>query len=310
MKMTTAILLAITEIFGLFFIGAIARSLRHINDDDVDKWSRFVLDYLFPAYIFHSITSGLEVNRLMELWPLPLIGLGLVVYGMLTGIILQFGILSSDREIRRTFIHFCAVNNSVYLPVIILRNIWGESMLANLFLFNLGTTLGVWTIGVGVLGADRKQALKNIVTPNLIAVIAALIVTLSGTHKYFPQVVVRIISSAGSVSVPMMLILIGASLAKPSVMKVKWPVLYSTLIRLIVLPLISIIILNALPISSDVYNVAVIVSLMPVAAASVIMTRRFGGSPDFAASTALLSTIASVITIPVALWMIFGHAGK
>jgi len=87
-------------------------------------------------------------------------------------------------------------------------------------------------------------------------------------------------------------------------------VLYSTLIRLIVLPLISIIILNALPISSDVYNVAVIVSLMPVAAASVIMTRRFGGSPDFAASTALLSTIVSVITIPVALWMIFGHAGK
>ena len=311
--MTIAITLAILEVFGLFAIGALALNSGYINDNEIDRWSKFVLDFLFPAYIFHSITSGLEVNRFIELWPLPLIGLGLVIYGMLSGILLRFGIFSNSRKIHRTFIHFCAVNNSVYLPIVIIRNVWGESMLANLFLFNLGTTLGVWTIGVGILRtAEKKDILKirQLLTPNLAAIIIALIVAFSGIYKYFPEVIIRIISAAGSASVPVMLILIGASFAQSSAIRITWAVIYSTIVRLVILPTLAIIVLKALPISPDVFTVAVVVSLMPVAAASVIFTRRFGGSPSFAASTAILSTLATVVTVPIALWLIFGQTGK
>ncbi len=311
--MTLAITLAILEIFGLFAIGVLARHSGYINDNEIDRWSKFVLDILFPAYIFHSITSGLEVNRFIELWPLPLIGLGLVVYGMLSGILLRFGIFSRDREIHRTFMHFCAVNNSIYLPIVIIRNVWGESMLANLFLFNLGTTLGVWTIGVGILRtAEKRDMLKirQLLTPNLVSIIIALMVAFSGVYKYIPEVIIRIISAAGSASVPVILILIGASLAQSSTIRITWAVIYSTIVRLVILPTLAIIVLKALPISPDVFTVAAVVSLMPVAAASVIYTRRFGGSPSFAASTAILSTLATVITVPIALWLIFGQTGK
>jgi hypothetical protein len=77
-EMTLAITLAILEIFGLFAIGVLARHSGYINDNEIDRWSKFVLDILFPAYIFHSITSGPGGQPFIELWPLPLIGLGLV----------------------------------------------------------------------------------------------------------------------------------------------------------------------------------------------------------------------------------------
>jgi predicted permease len=56
---------------------------------------------------------------------------------------------------------------------------------------------------------------------------------------------------------------------------------------------------------TDVYAIAVIIALMPLAASSVIYTRIFGGEPDYAASSSLVTTIASIVTIPLALWLLF-----
>ena len=48
-------------------------------------------------------------------------------------------------------------------------------------------------------------------------------------------------------------------------------------------------------------NIALIVALMPVSVASTIITRRYGGDPDFAARGAVVTTIASGATVP--LWL-------
>ncbi|NLD99506.1 MAG: hypothetical protein GX640_06495, partial [Fibrobacter sp.] len=264
--MFLAIVLAVAEIFGLFSIGAVAKFFGYIDNNDVDRWSRLVVDFLLPAFIFNSITSSFESQRFYELWPLPLLGLGLVVFWTLIGFFLRGGLLSKDCDLRRSFLHFCAVNNSAYLPIVIIRNFWGEAALANLFLFNLGTTIGVWTIGVSVLGPGNwRKSLKNLLTPNLCAVLAATTLSVTGFTRYIPPVITRIIASAGSAAVPSMLILIGASLAYRSAIRISWPVVYITIIRLVLLPALAICGLQFLNISADVYRIAVIVSLMPVA---------------------------------------------
>jgi predicted permease len=304
--MTVAIITAVMEIFGLFTIGALARFLGYIREDEVDRWSKLVLDFLFPLFTFSSIVNGFKAGQLHTLWPLPVIGFGLILIGTIAGMMFQKGLFTKDPDMRRSFIHFCAVNNSSYLPIIVIRNIWGDGALANLFFLNLGSTLGVWTIGVAVLGAtSAKGAFKNLFTPNLAAVILSIIVCLTGLQNHIPHLLQKIISSAGSASVPLILVLIGASLAQRSALKISWPVFYITGIRLLILPFSSVLILKLLPLSPEVFSVSAIVSLMPVAVSSVIMTRRYGGSPDYAASTAVFSTISAIITIPVGMWLLF-----
>lgn len=304
--MILSIVLAIAEIFGLFTIGIFARLTGYINEKEIDRWSHMVLDLLFPAFIFSSIVSGFEPEKLNELWPLPFLGFGLVLYGAIAGFLLKFGLNSKNSEKRLTFIYFCAVNNSAYLPIIIIRNLWGDDALANLFFLNLGTTLGIWTIGVGILGASTlKNVIKNLLTPNLFAALSALFFSLSGYSSYIPGLISRVITSAGSAAVPLMLVLIGASLANKQALRISWPVMYITIVRLILLPLSAIAILKMLPVSSDVFTVTAIVALMPVAVASVIMTRRFGGDSNYAASTALISTVMAIITVPLAMWILF-----
>lgn len=301
------IILSITEIFGLLSIGAAGRYLRYIEERDIDRWSKLVLDFLYPAFIFSSIIAGFRTGLRNEQWILPLVGLGISVGGAALGLALRYGLRSKDGDTVRTFLYFCAVNNYGYLPIVIVQNLWGSQvMLANLFFLTLGSTVATWTIGVGVLGStDVKQMARNLLTPNLLATLAAIFVSWFGWSGHIPRVASHILASAGSASVPMMLVLAGASLFKPMAWRITWQVVYVTLVRLLILPACAVAVLRLIPLPADVYALAVIVALMPLAVSSVIFTRIFGGEPDFAASSSLVTTLASIVTVPVALWLLF-----
>jgi len=306
--MTIAIILAIAEICGLFAIGVAARLLGYIEEKDIDRSSRLVLDFLLPAFTFTSIVKGLDADRFHELWILPMIGFFQVLFFAAAGLWLRFGLLPRNRDKQRTFLHLCAVNNSTFLPVIILRNIGGDASLANLFLLYLGGAIGVWTIGVAVLGATSvKQSIRGAVNPNLAAIFVAAAVALTHGTPHIPAVAMRILDSVGSIAVPLMLVMTGASLAHRRTLKVTWPVVYITLVRLMALPLLTIPLVMILPIAKDVETVAIIVALMPTAITSVIMTRRYGGQPAYAASAALATTVCSIITVPAGVWFLFGR---
>lgn len=306
-NITFPIVLSIAEIFGLLSIGAAGRYLRYLEERDIDRWSRLVLDFLYPAFIFSSITAGFQTGRRHELWVLPLIGLGIAMGGALLGLGLRYGLRTKDKDMERTFLYFCAVNNYGFLPVVIVQNLWGgQVMLANLFFLTLGSTIATWTVGVGVLGSTSvKQMGRNLLTPTLLATVVAIVMSWFGWNRHIPHVVSHILVSAGSASVPMMLVLSGASMFKPAVWRITWQVGYVTFVRLLILPACAIGILRLIALPSDVYEIAVIIALMPLAVSSVIYTRIFGGEQDFAASASLVTTIASIVTIPLALWLLF-----
>jgi predicted permease len=301
------IILSIAEIFGLLSIGAVCRYFRYIEEPDIDKWSKLVLDFLYPAFVFSSITIGFQTGRRNELWVLPLIGLGISMGGALLGLGLKYGLRTKNKDMERTFLYFCAVNNYGFLPVVIVQNLWGgTAMLANLFFLTLGSTIATWTVGVGVLGSTNvKQIWRNLLTPTLLATVVAIFMSWLGWNRHIPHVVSHILVSAGSASVPMMLVLSGASMFKPAVWRITWQVVYISLVRLLILPACAIVVLRQISLPTDVYAIAVIIALMPLAASSVIYTRIFGGEPDYAASSSLVTTIASIVTIPLALWLLF-----
>lgn len=301
------ILLAIAEIFGLMAIGGLARKLDYLDERDIDRWSKMVLDWLYPAFIFTSITTGFQTERLGELWTLPVIGLGLSLFWVLLGLGLRFGLKTDDVVKKRTFLYFCAMNNYGYLPIVIVQNIWGNgAMLASLIFLNIGSIVANWTIGVGVFGGSNlKSMMRSMATPNLIGTIIAIVFSILGWHHYLPTIANHIIEKAGAASVPLLLILGGASLFRRTSFSLSWQVLYVAIVRLLILPVCAIAVLKMLPIASDIFHIAVIVALMPVAISGPIMARVYKGDVDFAANAALVSTIASILTIPLGLWAVF-----
>ncbi|NLF29341.1 MAG: hypothetical protein GX591_00470 [Planctomycetes bacterium] len=305
--MTNEIYLAIAEIFGVFAIGWLARRLGYLHEADLQRWSGVVIDFLYPLLIFSTICGHFEAARFRELWPLPAVGLGMMVGGGVLGFVLRRGLRRRDSDRVKTFHHFCAVNNYSYLPIIIIGRLWGEEALANLFFLNLGSSIGYWTVGVTLLGELRwSVALRRLLSPSLAALALALGLSLSGLGESVPPIVLAISGRAGAAAVPCMLLLVGASLCPLPSLTDKRDLAYLTAVRLVLLPAAFVAVLLAVPLAGDVQNVAVVVALMPASISSVIITRRYGGDPDFAARAAIVTTVAAALTVPAALKVLEG----
>lgn len=299
------IIFAIIQIFGIFAVGALAGHLKYIRKEDLDHWSRLIIDFLFPLLIFSSIIKNLQPEQFSELWILPLIGFGLMAFGGLLGTVLKYGMKNATPDRIKTFHHFCAVNNYGFLPIIIITNLWGAEYLPFLFILNIGSGIAYWTIGIALLGdGDFKKTIKNVISPCLIALCLALILTVLRIKWIVPEVLIRICESLGSCAVPAMLLLIGASLyGSREITKNKRDITYLTFVRLLLIPFLSILILKLLPLPKQYYNITFIVAIMPVSVSTTILTRRYGGCTEFAGQAALITTLASIITIPLMLYL-------
>lgn len=302
MDLMLNVFLAIVETFLAFGLGALAMRYQFLQPGDLPRLGRLTLDLMFPLMVFSSITRNFDPSRLNDLWLMPVLGFALMAFGALAGLGLRRGMRGRTPARLATFHHFCAVNNYVFLPLIVLDKIWGEHYVSLLLLMNVGSTIGFWTIGVLTLGGSGlSQSIKNIFSINLLAVAAALFVSFLGLP--IPTVLANTARSIGDASVPVMLLLIGAAIYNSAgkIFHYKFDVLYLSAVRLVLLPLLIVLALKLLPLPREVYEVTFVVALMPVSSSSVLITQRYGGCTDFAGQAIVVTTVLSLFSIPLML---------
>jgi predicted permease len=300
------ILSSIAELFGLFLLGWFIRRRGYAGHDDLGRWGRICTELFYPLLIFHSIITGFDPGRVQQLWLMPALALGLMAAGMGCGLLLRFALQNQQPPHRRTFVHCCTINNFVYLPIFIIQNSPGlpPTALADFFVFNLGSTIGFWTLGVLTLGGHDswRSTLKHLFSPAILSMFAAIALAWTGTRDFLPAPLLGACKNAGSIAVPLMLVIIGASLHGSFQRSQSRDLAFFTGVRLILLPLIYIAIIRALPLSPDLEILAIIVALMPTSAVSPMMARLYGGEPAYAASATLLTHLAALVTVPLAFW--------
>ena len=305
--MTLTITLAIIHILGLLGIGALARRLGYLSETDVTRWSRVVVDFLLPALAFHTIVSHLDTARLHVLWFSPVVAFGMMALGAAVGFAVAPRANHHTPEFIRTFRHFCAMNNYGFLPMVLVQRLWGDAALADFFIFNLGSELGYWTVGVTMLTRHSPlHAIRRMLSPILVVILLGVGICLAGWQPCIPRPVLDLSHALGVGAVPLILVLAGGGL-HPLIPRLhhKAALLALVALRLAIIPAITLTILHFLPLAPEVRRLAFVVALMPAALMSVILSRRYAGDPEFAAEVALATTLLSVLTVPPALaWLL------
>ena len=112
------------------------------------------------------------------------------------------------------------------------------------------------------------------------------------------------IANLGSMAGPLSMILIGATLAGMRPKALLDPaVLMASALRLLVFPLAAALVLKALSIDQMTMNLCVILLAMPIASNTAAMAERYGGDYVFASACVSVSTVLSVVTVPVITWL-------
>ena len=172
-----------------------------------------------------------------------------------------------------------------------------------------------WTFGVYIITKDKTQITtkKVLLNPVILAVIVSLALflalqkplvdfTTAGTVGY--KLVTKLMSSLQFLSnmvTPLSMFVIGIRLANiewKQLLTDKWAYI-ATSVKLVAMSLLTMFLVAFLPIDSTIKYTVFFLLSMPCATSGAMMAVQFGKDSDFASVGVVLSTICSVVTLPL-----------
>lgn len=169
----------------------------------------------------------------------------------------------------------------------------------------LVSSIGIFIASYGGgKSTSPKQALFNILKmPVLYGVFLGVLLQL--IHLELPSTIIDGISLVGSASIPTVMLILGMQLAEIKPQKFKWKYVNTVLfIRMAASPLIASALVIAMPVDELIKNVFVILAAMPVAANTTMLAVQFDVEPDLISFTTLITTLISLVTIPLMLYLL------
>lgn len=328
---TLVILSAMLTVAIVTGMGALARRMNWLTKEADTSLLSLTINVLLPCLIFDVIVGNERLKTAGNVFPPPVAGFILASAGMLIawGFAKVVGphIGLKTPAAQRTFAFAAGIVNYGFIPIPLTEVLWSHepdirnATMGVLLIHNTGVDFAIWTVGIIILsGSVGKGWIKRVINPVSIAIVVSLIintigqdilnaVNLSGpVSENMLQGVRKAISMVGKASVPLSLILVGATiidyLPALSPRKAMGTIGLGALLRLGLLPCLFIAVAWFFPFSSELKRVLVIQAAMPSAMIPIVLARHYEGDPATALRVALGTTLISLITIP--LWLHFG----
>lgn len=239
-----------------------------------------------------------------------------LVSGLLTAYLLAIithiiGVILSNILIKRTgnpdysIERFSAMySNCGFIGIPLVQSILGSEGVIYLTAYMTVFNIFSWTHGVVLMTgkASWKDLKKGLLSPMLIACIVGPI--LFFTHIRFPAVIGDSLNYIGAMNTPLAMLIAGISVAQTDFLSMfkKKRLYVITLIKLFVLPLIMLGILVLIRVNTTVAYTILVASACPVAATCTAFSLRFQKNYRYASEMYALSTLCSLISIPVLIY--------
>lgn len=291
----------IAIIFIILLVGILARWRRILTRESTDGLCRIAIELTLPFLYFYTLSTNLNRQLFFSLLSLPVLAIALTFISYFLGRLFSLR-LRLNSEQRRTFLFLITFPNYGFLAIPLVFALFAQEGLVRIFMFNLGITVLYWTFGVAILSGQKKglKILRNLVNNATLALVLGLVVGV--TSFRMPQFIMEAANLIGSATIPLALIVVGSILAqRNSKRAVSLPVI-STLVfcRLILLPGLAILLLNLFDGLPDLLRVIIVLqAAMPSASTTPILTAKFGGDSELAASGVFYTTLLSIITVPL-----------
>lgn len=114
-----------------------------------------------------------------------------------------------------------------------------------------------------------------------------------------------ILEMTGNAAIPVVMLILGMQLAQITKEKFDLKDITSvTIIRMIISPIVAMILVMFMPVDDTMKMVFVILNAMPIAANSTMVAVQFNVKPNVVSFSTLVTTLLSLVTIPICLYLI------
>jgi predicted permease len=287
---------AIIPVALIILVGFVAGKFLPLETQTLSQLSIYILA---PALIIDSLyRTTLSAQSTLSL----LVGfalISLILYGI-TWSLNKF--LKLSPATHKSLLVTTLLPNNGYLGLPLIAFALGEAGLERAIVYMIGSSILMFGITPALLsekGLDFgiKLTLK---LPLMWSILAGFTLHLSALE--LPLQIDRGIQQLGQAAIPMALILLGMQLSTTRFTVRKYEVFASSL-RLLLAPLVAYIIGNVLGLQGMDLQVLILQSAMPAAFNNIVIVTEFGGDAPKVARTIVLSTLSSLLTLPLVLWV-------
>jgi predicted permease len=300
MLIESAIVVAeqVVILFLLIAVGLTMAKVKWVDDNGIRQMTQLLLMIVTPCVIIDSFQMDFSVDLLTGLVISVISAVVSHFVGILLGRFLFKKHPDSDRKIMRYSIIF---SNCGFMCIPLLYAVLGPIGVfygsAYIAVFNIVQ----WTYGIILMTGDRQDInlRRALINPGTIGMALGLLFFLAGIT--LPKVPATVVSSLAALNTPIAMIIIGAQMAKTSLLEIwKNKINYQVAFwRLLVVPLIMMTLLVFLPIDRQLLIACIIPASAPTAAATALFATIYRQNVLLATHTITLTTILSIITMPL-----------
>lgn len=288
----------------LLVLGYVAVRLKIVPEDFNKGLSKLVINVLLVGMILSSvINKELEMTGAEVAQGVLMMAIAQVI-GILIGVLSVKLIPSLKRGDSGMYSMLIGFMNNGFMGFPLVAAFFGEDCVFFASLSNIPFNLMLYTIGIRMLqkgNGDEKLNLKRIINMPIIATLAALIIFVFEIPM--PAIIDDTMDTLSAAVVPLSMMCIGMSLGnvpiKDAVLQPKMYIV--SLMRLIVAPLIAWLILRMFITNPQTLGIIILLELTPSAVICTMLGLENGRDGVESSSGIFISTVLSVVTIPLML---------
>lgn len=297
-----AVINQVAMLFLIMGIGVIARKKKILKDEVKKGITELILNISLPCMIISSFNQKFSTNMLFNAGLILVISIGTHIASFSIGKILY---LKSSDDKKNILRYLTVFSNAAFMGYPVLQALYGSIGVFYASIYCIPVRIFMWTLGI-MLFTKKKETnyLKQVFSnPGIIAVAIGLIPFLLKIQ--FPIFISQTLTMMGSMTTPLSMLIVGSMLADAKIKTIfSGEVFYASFVRLIMIPLLTLIILKTIGVSGEVLGTSVVLTAMPAGTFTAILAGKFNANESFASNCVFVTTVLSIITIPLIILLI------
>ena len=260
---------------------------------------------VIPLTIINSFRVGYSYEQLIRFLISFLVGLLAIIISMIVSRII-FG-----RDPINCF--GASFSNAGFIGIPLIQESLGDTAVFLIVGMIVGLNILQWTYGIGLLlGNSHKLDLKNMfLNPIVIGSLIGFFIFLSGRGDVLPSVIGNFISGVAALNAPLAMLVLGVYLGKTSIKSLFTTknLYFVSLVRLLLIPIITIAVLSMLPIDNTLKLAILIAASAPAGANVAVYAQLYDNDYPYACMVVAHSSIYSILTLPLIILIFMSLCG-
>ena len=288
----------------IIFLGALLKRIGWINDEFAKVGSRLVFTVTLPCLLFINIAQ----TDLTDHFPVFLTAVAAILTTLFFLLCHYLAYYIHPSESRGAFVQGACRGNMAIVGLAFCVNAFGDGILplASMYLAAIVIIYNVYSILTLYYHRDTAPSLRMVsksVFTNPLAIAIILGIIMSWLPFRLPVLMVETGSYLASMTLPLALLCAGASIRLQEFRSSPWLYL-AILSKIILIPLSATIIAYLVGIRGESLGVLYLMMAAPTAAAAYPMTRSIGGDYHLTAAIIVGSTVLSMLTTTLGLFLL------